>query len=150
MVRCPTSPAASGIRCRFCSSCSDAFDTSLRTSSMKHESDDSPVSPNAPDARKPVTATPMAIAAGTSTGLKRRKSGVAKARPMTLAVSVTPERMRRSPPTGKTATTASTWDLDGPFSGRKPFRPSGWRSAISAGGEAMEERREGGDERRKG
>ena len=40
------------------------------------------MSPNAPEERKPVTANPSKSMASTNTGLKRRKTGVAIARPI--------------------------------------------------------------------
>ncbi|KAI3673535.1 hypothetical protein L6452_39658 [Arctium lappa] len=73
-------------------------------------SDDKAVIPIAPDVRTPVTASPMASNAGTRTGLKMTKSGVAMVSPMTVAVSVIAEKTRRNPPIGKRVTTAMTFE----------------------------------------
>jgi hypothetical protein len=93
-----------------------------------------------PEVRKPVTARPMSSAAGTRTGLKRRKTGMRRPKPITLAARARPERVRRMPPVGKSVATAMACDLEGPLSGMTLFTlsvtvPGVWRccarSAIS-------------------
>lgn len=76
------------------------------------------MTPKAPEVANPVTARAKVRAAGTKTGLKMTKSGVATARPMRVPVRMRPARQRRAPPTGKRVTTARTWEVEGPFSGR--------------------------------
>ena len=55
------------------------------------------------------------MAAGTRTGLKMKKRGVATARPMSEPTNVRPERSSRVPPTGRKATTARVFEADGPL-----------------------------------
>lgn len=62
-----------------------------------------------------MTARPIPIAAGTRTGLKRRKSGVATARPTIDPTNVRPDRSSRVPPRGRRAMTARILEADGPF-----------------------------------
>ena len=64
--------------------------------------------PNAPEAKNPVTASPMVRAAGTITGLKMTKSGAVTASPRTDPVRASPARKRRKAPTGNRVTRAIT------------------------------------------
>lgn len=63
----------------------------------------------------------MSSAAGTRTGLNRRKIGMRRPKPITLAARARPERVRRMPPVGKRVATARACDLVGPLSGRMLF-----------------------------
>lgn len=74
--------------------------------------------PNAPEVKNPATARAMVTTAGTMMGLKRRKTGKETAAPNIVPVKIIPARLRRTPPTGKRVTTASTWEVEGPFSWR--------------------------------
>ena len=89
-----------------------------------NDSDDSPVTPKAPDVTKETTASPMAMAAGTKTGLKIRNRGVITARPSALPAKVRPARSSRKPARGRRAMTARTWEVDGPFWGRRVLTPA--------------------------
>ncbi|KAG1366260.1 hypothetical protein COCNU_13G000500 [Cocos nucifera] len=130
LASCPTRSTASAIR-RFAGS----MPSGLRrrqplTLLTAHDNATSAVIPNAPDATNPVTASPIAIAAGTSTGLKSTNSGVAMASPMTVPVRAMPEKARRMPPMGRRVTTTRTWETEGPFSGRNILM----RSTAAGGG----------------
>lgn len=79
------------------------------------ERDESPVTPKAPEVKKPATARPTVRVAGTRTGLKRRKTGVATASPIKVPARVMPARQRRVPPTGRRVTIARICVAEGPF-----------------------------------
>lgn len=73
-----------------------------------HFTEERAVRPKAPEVMNPVTANPITITVGSTMGLKSRKTGVAKARKMTGPIRISPERVRRTPPTGKRVATART------------------------------------------
>lgn len=54
--------------------------------------------PKPPEARNPVMISVTVITAGTKTGLKRSRRGVATVSAMTVPASVKPERTRSDPP----------------------------------------------------
>ncbi|KAH0469747.1 hypothetical protein IEQ34_001305 [Dendrobium chrysotoxum] len=55
----------------------------------------------------------MTIAAGTRTGLNRKKSGVVTASPTTVVTRVRADIARRKPPTGKSITAATALEAGG-------------------------------------
>uniref|UniRef100_A0A8R7U458 Uncharacterized protein n=1 Tax=Triticum urartu TaxID=4572 RepID=A0A8R7U458_TRIUA len=63
----------------------------------------------------------MVSAAGTSTGLKSRNTGVATASPTTVPASASPDSTSSSPPSGNSVATVSACDADGAFSWSMPF-----------------------------
>jgi len=65
----------------------------------------------------------MTKAAGTSTGLKKMKSGVATASPTRLAMSETPERSSNMPPRGTPARRARSWEPVRDISGKRLITP---------------------------
>lgn len=74
--------------------------------------------PKAPEVMIPATANPMVTTAGTNIGLKMIRSGVATASPTSDPARVIPARESRIPPIGRSVTTASICDADGPSLGR--------------------------------
>ncbi|KAL0450696.1 UNVERIFIED_CONTAM: hypothetical protein Slati_1626000 [Sesamum latifolium] len=82
---------------------------------QNQESDESPVSPKAPDVKNAVTAPAISMAAGTRTGLKITKTGVATASPMRVPTSVIPARQSSVPLMGRRVIMARIWVVEGPF-----------------------------------
>uniref|UniRef100_A0A161WUT9 Uncharacterized protein n=1 Tax=Daucus carota subsp. sativus TaxID=79200 RepID=A0A161WUT9_DAUCS len=77
------------------------------------ERDESPEIPKAWEATTPVTARPMANAAGTMTGLKIMKKGVATMRPVTELMKVMLASPRRVPPSWRRVIIGRTWEIVG-------------------------------------
>lgn len=65
--------------------------------------------PKPPEATKPVARRAVAMRAGTRTGLKITKSGVAMVRAITVPARVKPERMRREPPAVAAVAAFTIW-----------------------------------------
>lgn len=79
------------------------------------EKDESPVIPKAPEVKNPATARAIVSVAGTITGLKSRKTGVARASPIKVPTRVMPARQTSVPPTGRRVTIARICEAEGPF-----------------------------------
>ncbi|GKC61657.1 hypothetical protein Tco_1089255, partial [Tanacetum coccineum] len=93
----------------------DYFGNDILTLLTTKPNEDNPVNPNVPQVKKPITDNPIAITAGTITGLKSMKTGVANASPIMVPTRVIPARPSKITPSGNNATMVKVFVLDGPW-----------------------------------
>lgn len=108
LVFWPTYPAMSAMRRFAWSAISGTDPEDCRKLFKIHDNEVKPVNPKAPEVKKPVIASPIAIAAGTITGLNIINRGVVTRSPIKEPARVKPASASKVPATGRSVTTATT------------------------------------------